>query len=275
MWSLQQFEKTAKDIAVNFVMNSDTTSVNQLATKLAENSSLNPDQIRTMVRLANVAVFQQLFEKKADGDKMIEFEPGDAEVVINNLHKKAEGTLDLATQKTANYFQAQDYYGDFVEEVTKEAEAPAAEEIDILKINPYELGFNLKEATDCLQLEKYEAEFVWKDRLEKAASMLKKTHGSAIQDVFPSFEKDAIALVGVNIAPELTVLKGLIGGDLETGALTNEKIASISETHIAIDNRHNGICELLKVACESRYAYTECQKGQELLATHSKKLNAR
>ena len=63
MWQRNNYEDAAQKIGKEFAENrgNNTVSINQLATKIARDNNLNPEGIRTMVRLANVAVFEEIF----------------------------------------------------------------------------------------------------------------------------------------------------------------------------------------------------------------------
>ena len=83
VWSEDEFISRAKTLAKAHV--GSKTPLNDLVEKVAREAELSPDAIRTLGRLTNVAVFQEMFQQKtaaAEPDRMIEFEPGDPEVVI-------------------------------------------------------------------------------------------------------------------------------------------------------------------------------------------------
>lgn len=258
-----QYEQAAKDIADTFVLNPTENSINNISVKVAESHNLNPEQIRTVVRLANVEVFQRLFEKKADGDKMIEFTTGDPEAVINDLYKNVQSKLGVA--KTAEYNMARDFYGDFSEtESTKEANAPK-EETEVLRINPQELKFNLKEAAEKLEIEKCAAEFKWKENIEKAVTIFKQSHGNNIVSEYGDFEKNAIAIEGEDFIPEILIFQGMVKNKAETELAYREKIASLADQVGIIKDENKLTMDFLKTAQASRHEYLQCNRGQELI----------
>ena len=82
-WNEREFIAKAKDVAHKFVTKQG--ALNDLSEKVARDEALSPDEIRTLVRLANVAAFQELFATKQGSDKMIEFDVGDPEVVVRRI----------------------------------------------------------------------------------------------------------------------------------------------------------------------------------------------
>jgi len=259
MWNQQQYEKISKSIATEFVGSEGGSTINSQAVKVAADEGLVPEQIRTMVRLANVETFQQLFAQKTGSDKMIEFEPGDAEVVINQLKEAAEEKCDASgdsctcedatkctcATKEAAYDRAQDFYGQLYPPEPLEKKAAAPEEIEELpNRHPKEVQLLLKDASDKLRIDQYEAAFVWKDRLEKAAQAFK-----------------------------LLLFQGMIGCDVNAPVPSTEKVAQICETHVAVlDPAHRQVVTFLKEAQGARVNYLECQSSREVLAQYVARL---
>jgi hypothetical protein len=270
-----QYEQAAKDIADAFVIDPTGQSINGLSVKTAQSHNLNPDQIRTVVRLANVEVFQRLFEKKADGDKMIEFTTGDPEAVINDLYKDAQGNVNAGLAKTAGYDMARDFYGDFPkEDFTKEAETTPKEEVEVLRINPQELKFNLNEASDKLRIDKFAAELKWKESIEKASSSFKQAHGLAAGAEFSEFEKNALSIEGEDFLPEMLVLQGMVGGNAANSLACGEKIASLIDQVGIIRDEDKVTMQFLKTAQTSRHEYLQCDRGQELISSYLNQVDA-
>jgi len=288
MWNQQQYEKISKSIATEFVGSEGGSTINSQAVKVAADEGLVPEQIRTMVRLANVETFQQLFAQKTGSDKMIEFEPGDAEVVINQLKEAAEEKCDASgdsctcedatkctcATKEAAYDRAQDFYGQLYPPEPIEKKAAAPEEIEELpNRHPKEVQLLLKDASDKLRIDQYEAEFVWKDRLEKAAQAFKLLHGSQVQDKYAHFKQDVISTLEDGSLPELQVFQGMIGCDVNAPVPSTEKVAQICETHVAVlDPAHRQVVTFLKEAQGARVNYLECQSSREVLAQYVARL---
>ena len=294
MWNQKQYENVSKDIATAFVTTEGGSTINEQAVKIAAAEGLVPEQIRTMVRLANVEAFQQLFAKsealKTADDRMIEFEPGDAEIVINQLKKDAKEKCDApgdsctcedATactcgEKKASYDRAQDFYANIYTTSPFRKEAAVQEEVEEIPTkNPKEVKLLLKNAADKFQMTQYECEFTWKDRIEKAAQAFKLLHGSQVQDKYAHFEQDVIATLDGSSLPELQIFKGMIGGDVAAPVPSTEKIAQICERHVAVlDVPHRRVVTLLKEAQNARTKYAECQSSKKVLARYVERLDA-
>ncbi len=270
MWDKTQFEKVAKDIAEEFVSDTCAESINDLSVKVAASNNLNPEQIRTMVRLANVATFQTIFNKDA-ADKMVEFDPGDAEVVIHKLYKEASSKHG-GVEKTAAYDKSTDYYTDVAElsppmekEALQSEEAPTAGEFE--RVNPRELELKIKKATDEIKLYRYGAEVNWRSVMEKAAHVYRLTYGPEAGEELPGFEKEAVALLGDDIDFELKILGGLVGGTPNREII---KTASIPNYVVVSSGTTRKITELLKEARQYRYNFSEHQASETKLLEYEK-----
>jgi hypothetical protein len=122
MWMREDYEKAADQIAKDFAAGNGSVSINQLSTKVATDAGLNPDGIRTLVRLTNTNAFQELFAKHAgQPDRMFEFETGDPEIIIAGLYN-AEKTASTPGVDLTGYDHLQDYYGSFMSKTAEEDE---------------------------------------------------------------------------------------------------------------------------------------------------------
>lgn len=263
MLTKTDFEKAAEKIADKFVEAKGEETINQLSKKVASDNNLNPEQIRTMVRLANVSVFGKLFQTKTGEDKDIKFETGDPEIVIDALYDDAK-TLKVGSAHSdyRRMSRTMDYYGDLYP--VKRAEKTAADKNED-ETKPIKLGYTkqemvmqLKRATDRFEMRKKQAEQRWKMDMETAASMFKKVAGLQTVAYFPKFEKNALA-ANIELTPEVQALRSAVLGD---------KVASYSQTELEeITNRH--VADLrgddkemfgyLKQAAAARKDYLECQ----------------
>ena len=80
MWTRKQYEDAAQQIGNAHTASGGAQSINDLALKVAQDNGLNPEGIRTVVRLANVAVFENMF--KSFGKEL----PLPTQMVINLSH---------------------------------------------------------------------------------------------------------------------------------------------------------------------------------------------
>src|ERR1035437_4373512 len=96
-WNEAEYVKRASDVARDFA--TLKKPINDLCEKIARDESLNPDEIRTLVRLSNVAAFQQLCKDKAAAgapDRMVEFDVGNPESVIQRIQSSGESPPEPA-----------------------------------------------------------------------------------------------------------------------------------------------------------------------------------
>lgn len=271
MWQRADYERAAQTIGKDYAASwpSGTTTINQLATKTARDNNLTPEGIRTMVRLANVAVFEDIFPKYAGSDKMFEFEVGDPEVVINNLYNETKTAMDRSLPGTqTDYDRQQDYYGDLNTPFTSfDKEAAAPEPVSEISVPKHILREKLLQAREKLALEKQEHEFEWVDALEKAARLM-----AVAAPPIPAcitLEKDAVSTVGEGITPELTVLREMTGRCTKHAFLGGEKVAHVLEHHVANPSADmRSIIEMLKEAQSARQQIGVCRQGLEWLANN-------
>lgn len=263
MWQRKNFEEAADQIASKFVESAGQESINQLATKVASLHNLNPESIRTVVRLANVSAFEKMFAKEGEkkaADRMFEFEVGDPEVVINNLH--ADAKVAIAPQEKTAYDQAADYYGDLYPVAQAEKVAASGEENPqppMPKGTKAQFMAVVRNAKDKCTEKAKEAEYHWLDSLEKAAHFAV----SNVQQVekLAEFEKNAAAHIGEDILPELTIMRKLSTKG-EGKVFGGEKIAEVLRTQVAVfTNDQQPIIGLLKEALVARKNYETCKRN--------------
>ena len=267
MWNKNQFEKAADEIGQKFVSSQGKETINDLATKVAGDNQLNLEGIRTVVRLANVSAFEKLFSKAgADKapDRMLEFEVGDPEIVINRLHKNAE--LKHTVKQASTYDRTRDYYGDMVREIVpleKTASAIPGFTMSgsIPKAGPSKqmVQTQFKLAGEKLRQEGLQARVRWTEAMEKAARSFR------VSGCNKSYiEKSAVAQFGETILPELLALHTAVMPKVPFSGI---KVASILETHVAvIPEAQKPVMNFLKEAAEARKLYQDCKKSCEWVA---------
>ena len=256
MWTRKEFEAAAQKIGEDFVASGGETSINDLSMKVAQAGGLNPEGIRTVVRLANVTAFEQAFEKRSQSDsedRMIEFTVGDPEVVISQLHSCTK-EAQVQEEEASSYSRTDDYFGDFEYaklplEKTAAYVAPVPEE----KLpTRQEVNLLFKRAEDKMKEDQHRAQHLWENSISKAASVLvaldSRTSARA------AFEKNALSLLGPDIVPELNLLHTYTspkGSDVVL--FGGEKIGNVIGTHItSVLKAQQPIIELLKTANNAR-----------------------
>jgi hypothetical protein len=271
MWTRAEFDNAATQIGREFASSNGQVRINDLATKVATDNHLNPEGIQTLVRLANVAAFQELFTKRAGSeDRMIEFEVGDPDLVISNIYSETKQAA-VSSQKFASvssYDRAMDYYGpmtvkvaedetDEIEELEDDKETPMPETETVLgkKVDaPGEdseaalldkkamAKFNVKRAQEAIDEESRRLMHEWGISLEKAAQSVRVVFGR------PNFDKqafyaDVVADLGVSAIPEVKALNLLNGGSADE--VISDKLASAPEHRISTLTDKNETREIL------------------------------
>ena len=248
-WSESEYVAHAKGLAEQHLVSKK--SLNELSEKFANENKLNPEEIRTLVRLANVATFQELFKNKDGGDKMIEFDTGDPEAVIRNMVSSASAppqTANINNDKLAGEvpdMMREKRLGkkfDPVPEVEKIAEytdKPAREDVVVMTLRKLASEFTLSRISAGSQ---------WEEKLGALAQVFKCAPGYG--PTFGEFEKTAWADLGSEVAPEMAFL-------YETLKITRpppaqEKVAFLQERLVVADSSE---LKLLRQAYGARQTY--------------------
>lgn len=270
LWTEDQFIARAKDIAREHA--ATHSPLNDLVEKTARACAMGPDEIRTLGRLTNVAVFQEMFQGKtaaAAPDRMVEFEPGDPEVVITRIVKSAGGTQSCpckcagpCTAKTAAYTGE---LPDLMRGVrrpetngTPVTEKVASEPVE--REAPAQLQtMRLRKLADNLEVEVKIAGARWESTIDELTRRFRKAPGYGPS--FLDFEKDAVASEGMAVVPELAALREALR--LPATQISREKVASLQERHVYEDSPE---LVLLKKAAEQRDAYAALKNGHAEVA---------
>jgi len=299
MWTRADFDNAAVEIGRQFAESGGTSRINDLATKVATDNQLNPEGINTLVRLANVAAFQELFTKRAGAeDRMIEFEVGDPDLVINNIYSnvKQAAVKEQHSVKASSYDRAMDWYGPMTVK-TAEDETPAdlpseenesaepdtnAEEEVVLgkKVDSPTLTpeaplvdkkamakFNVKRAQEAIDEESRRLLHEWGSALEKAAQTMRVAFGT------PKFNEEKyahftsiVSELGVDTIPEVKALNVLQGGTYCDSKLSTTKLAEAMERNVS---QFSSTSEGVQILCFVKQA-SEARRKRESYYTASK-----
>ena len=204
----EDYEKLAREAVSQFV--ESAVPLTDSLVKLSDSMGLNPDQIKSLVSVANTLAHLDLFDRKDDGDKVVEFEPADPKAVLNRVYN-GEKLTDVQ-EEGPSCPDARDMFGDFpdmnAEEespVEEAAEAPPdangstprRQQIMIIKI---------RKVAEELEQRKYAAALSYEEELNRLASDFASLYGPD----FPAFEKDAIDVHGGDAVPILADLRKLL-----------------------------------------------------------------
>lgn len=248
-WSESEYVQHAQGLASQHVVSKK--SLNELSEKFATDNKLNPEEIRTLVRLANVATFQELFKKKDGGDKMIEFDTGDPEAVIRNMVSQAS-----APPQTANVNN--DKLAEEIPDMMREKRlgkkfdpAPEAEKVAEYEEKPARediVVMNLRKLANEFTIARISAGAKWEEKLASLAKVFKRAPGYGPK--FSDFEKMAWAELGRDAAPELAVLHEELSTPFTE--LPSEKVAHLQDRLLVSDTPE---LRLLREAHEARRTY--------------------
>lgn len=271
-WNEKQYLQHAQNIARDHAASG--VSLTSLSEKIARDNGLNPDEIRTLVRLSNVAAFQELFQKKAsegDSDRMVEFERGDPEAVIRRLVDQASVSAEPASleHKYAAY-EAPDMMTE--KRLGRAFDAPstektASEDLPIRPASPEQVILSLRKVAEEMDVERRRLEMVWSDRLSKIASAFKRAPGYGKLSG-EELEKAAYATLGEESTLELKALQDVYGvkEDLQQ---YREAVAHYQDHHLP-DSKPE--YELLKEAVEARKQYQKLEEGLAWIASNTPKV---
>lgn len=275
MWQRKQYEDAAADIGKQYAESAGKESINDLSIKVARDNNLNPDGIRTLVRLANVSAFQELFTKCAGEDRMIEYQVGEPELVISQLYKEAK-TAAVQEQTPQDYNQSDDYWGDFpgIEKVAQDDEEEreiAEEELEEEKepdapiVDKPRVKLLFNKAKEKIEEEAKEAEFRWVSCIEKAAQTLRVLSGRRAGFNKVAFDQDMVAAGGDQIVTEVKALN-LYTGTNKIPFCGGIKVAEVLERHIPkLGKESEAVLGYLKEASEMRQYRDRCNRGLETL----------
>lgn len=246
-WTEDQFIEKAKGVAKQHVVSK--RPLTELAQKCAEEHALNPDEIRTLVRLANVAAFQEHFAAKQDGDKMVEFDVGDPEAVVRRIVESRETPVETASihsDKLATEEPAK---------MTTQTEDLPQEKWASFGLTPRNLTaeqetMRRNRAIDEVNIEKLAAHHKWAAELESLVPEFRRAPGYGLD--FGDFVKQASASQGAEAFPELLALADALG---RRDAVALSKMTSFEKQADFIAVKETKPLETLKRAVEARQAY--------------------
>ena len=262
-WNEGEFVERAGRIAHDHAITKKP--INDLSEKVARDENLQPDEIRTLVRLANVATFQELFKGKDasnGGDKMIEFESGDPEAVIHRIVDSAQNepqTANISNDKLASWdVPDQMVEKRFGHKFDVPAQEKTASEMDAsYSDRPMRRDLAvlaLRKLAEEFEIEKISAGTRWETALSKLSAEFRKAPGYG--PVYISFEKDAFAEHGMDSWPEIVGLRDNLHLPKMEPSLA--KVAELQTRHVTDDTKQ---LKMLKEAMEIRAEYEKFTAG--------------
>jgi hypothetical protein len=264
-WDKSDFEAEAAKIASAYRagVHQNGSSINALAAKVAREHNLTEEQIKRLVRATNVSMFDQEYgalKKAGAPDRIVEFDTGDPDVVIRELYKNAT----LPTEKVAaaaRYPDLSDQLASYRGRPTLPAPKTASVAEDLAAIEralgkepPLERQIlHLQKVADELAVRIKTAELIWNTTMHAIGSGQRHLYFNR-----DAFEKNALALYGGDVLPELNALRT----DRKLPALTipNEKLAMLHDRLVGEPTKE---AELLHQAAKAREEFFNLKAGRE------------
>lgn len=238
-WENSDFDREASAIARAFWAGHEQNGapLSEIATKTARDNGLNPEQIRRLCRYANTKAFEQKHAAlKGAEDRTPNFELADPESVISNLH--AGVVSEHTKQAAAEYPDLPNEYRPAPRAMDAEREKVAAltsvidEHLPNRK-SPLVALRRAEKSAEALQMERHALNFAWDEELSKIAAQTKFLHWD-----HDAFEKNAVALHGANVLPELNAVRHRCGmPPLSEGVadtVLSAKLAALQDTWIGV-----------------------------------------
>jgi hypothetical protein len=256
MWTAEDYSRHAQSITQAYCAAAGMggATLESLVEKTARDSGLVPEQIRRLSRMVNTETFNAKYAAlKGSNDRKVQFDPVDAEKIINTMQTPA-----VQTQKTASANAYPDLPDPRAIRFEKKASAPPVRTID----PEVRLRHLLKLAAD-IPLEMTGLDIRWQSAIKHVASLIDHDGFDKV-----SMEKNALAVLGLDVLPELNAIRDSL--KLPMLDMSREKFASIEDRLIGSETP---ITEKLREARTIRTAYAE--KSAALAATRDQLAQAR
>lgn len=265
-WDNTDFDREASAIARAFWegYGNNGAPLSEIATKVARDNSLNPEQIRRLCRTANTRAFEQKHAAlKGSSDRTPSFDLADAESVIGQLYQDV---------KTAHEKRAYAEYPDLPDEYAPAPDPAWAAQEKVASLHSEISTYLRPQRSPVVELRRHEKaaeEF----RIERAAlnmqweDCLGELHKMASYQAWnhADFEKNIVALYGGAALPELNTLRSLtkqaaIGEGAQESAVLS-KLAELRESWLGVED---GPSRLVKRAMELRSAFFNVVQKQAM-----------
>lgn len=255
-WDNNAFTKEASNIVQIWSAGKEHNgaSLTELVKQAAEKNALNPEQINRLAATTNIRAFDAEFKKlgqQGAPDRVVDFDVADAKSVIASLYKKAcvektASAKDYAVlpDEMSSLRPAPDPFGDDSKFQTK----MAAERLDQYLGAEKPLSsrwIDYQKTVETLRMKTAGAEIRWNATY---AELQKETRRLDWKQ--NDFEKNALALHGGSVLPEINALRKEQG--LTPISVSTEKLAALSDRLVGEDTPH---VSLLKKAADAREEY--------------------
>ena len=229
----KDYEKKAEEAVRSFIDDGDT--LQDSIVKIAHRDSLNPEQIKRVIEMANTGAFLELFKKTAGlEDRVVDFEVADPSKTIDAFYGSHPESSEKVAFDTSDY--ANHYFADVIDENedhTPQLEKVASqEEPEIAVEDPRKIQeeeIRSWKMASILQDRMANAEYSSRDIADKIAQNFR---GIYSRDKYASFEKDAFALYGNEATYVSQAIRKRLGMSPLKGVPDNALVKSASEFHV-------------------------------------------
>jgi hypothetical protein len=207
----EDYETLAKEAVAKMV--GERIPLAKSLVKISDDNGLNPDQIKALVQVANTLAHLDLFDRKNDGDKIVNFDPADPDEVVKSV--VSDGGCSACGGGSSNVTdQIKDFFGDLGSNPTPPPAPAALADVG----TPVSMGsgsddlnprrtqimiIKIRKVAEELKHRKLAADIQYREEFDKLASEFSKLYGPK----FEEFEKDAIDIHGAAAMPMLTELR--------------------------------------------------------------------
>lgn len=264
-WDKAALEAEAAKIASAYRagVQQNGSSINDLAAKFAREQNLTEQQIERLVRATNVAMFDQEYgalKQAGAPDRIVEFETGDPEVVIRELYKQAT-PVTAKVASSARYPDLTDQLAFYrgrptlpLQKVASAQENLSAIERILGKEPPVERQLmRLQKVAEELAVKIKHTELLWNTTMQTLGSNQRQLYFNR-----NAFEKNALALHGEDVLPELNMLRA----ERKLPAL-NIPEGKFAELQDRLVGETTPDTNLLKLAAKAREDYQLFLAGRE------------
>lgn len=265
-WDNNQYDQNATEIAKTFCagQGQNGSNLTDLVEKVARDNSLSGEQIRRLARTANVKTFGVKFDEMKTAsaeDRNVEFQLADENEVLRRLAGTAEAVIKTAyAAPTQNKFpDLEDDFRAVRRPVPQEEKTASTFEVDVRASSPHKEIMRLQRLQEEATIRSKQASTAWHYALEGVLHATRKSNWTL--DDSANLEKTAVALYGVNVIPELNIVRRL-KGEAELVGLTEEKVASLRDKIVV---KETDAARLIKTASDARCEWAEYDGAAQLI----------
>jgi len=208
----EDYETLAKEAVAKMV--GERIPLSKSLVKISDDNGLNPDQIKALVQVANTLAHLDLFDRKNDGDKIVNFDPADPDDVVKSV--VSNGCSSCGGGSSSNVTdQIKDFFGDLgssdptpppAADALADVGTPVSSGSSSGDLNPRRtqiMIIKIRKVAEELKYRKLAADVQYREEFDKLATDFSRMYGPE----FEEFEKDAIDIHGAAAMPMLTELR--------------------------------------------------------------------